>query len=264
MICRMLILLAAILLPTPGRAEIVPDLYRGQALVTGTQEPERTRGFRSALTDVLVKLTGDIGLEDDSRIEGLIARPHDLVSAFTYEDRMRGIPVHDEQGTRERPHILTVAFDPAAIDREIAALGMRKWDADRPVVAIWLGIATAAGTYVLTADGAAGYGQRAMLEETASRRGLPIRLPAEDSVTVGYADIAQRRGSVFRASPPEAAAFLLGTLQADEDGYWIVEWTLRHGTRETLWRMRKVTFDRALKSAIHTAMAVLREAAPEQ
>ena len=252
------------LLPSTAMAETVADLYQASALVTGTEEPERSRGFRIALADVVIKLTGDTALERDDRLTGLIARAPEFVVSYSYEDRMKGIPVHDEQGTRERPHILTVNFDTGPLNREIAALGIHRWSEDRPVVAVWLAIAAANGNYVLSAEGPAGYGQRAVLTETAARRGLPVRLPAQEHSTIGYDDVANRKPSVFRASAAGTDAFLLGTLRPGGDGYWEIEWTFRHGGQETLWRMRRVTFDRALKSGIDTAVGLLRAMPPSK
>ena len=50
----------------------------------------------------------------------MLAAAGDYVASFTYRDRLEGIPIHDEQGTYDRPHDLTVNVDPAKID---AALG---------------------------------------------------------------------------------------------------------------------------------------------
>ena len=34
-----------------------------------------------------------------------------MVEAFRYRDRMEGIPIHDEQGSHDRPHDLTTIFE---------------------------------------------------------------------------------------------------------------------------------------------------------
>ena len=90
--------LLASLLATPSHSVEVQDLYRGETIVTGTQEPERTRGLWIALKDVFVKLSGDISLLTNQQLDILIGDPHRFVADIEYEDRMKGIPVHDEQG----------------------------------------------------------------------------------------------------------------------------------------------------------------------
>jgi hypothetical protein len=48
--------------------------------------------------------------------------------------------------------------------------------ADRPLVAVWFAVRTPSEQYVLAQEGPAGYGQRAVFEETAPRIGLTIAL----------------------------------------------------------------------------------------
>ena len=59
-------------------------------------------------------------------------RPPDFVEGFSYRDLMEGIPVHDEQGSRDRPYDLTVIFEPDEVDAALAALGSAPWTGPRP------------------------------------------------------------------------------------------------------------------------------------
>jgi hypothetical protein len=68
------------------------------------------------LREVLVKVSGDPRLKDDPRVIGLAAHADRFVAAFGYVDMMAGIPKKDDQGSYDRPHKLTVHFDPAKID----------------------------------------------------------------------------------------------------------------------------------------------------
>src|SRR5688500_10874251 len=97
----------------------MPDLYRAKILVTGTAEPERTRGLRDGLVQVVIKLTGDAPLAGDARLEGMLRDPQRWVERFDYEDRLKDIPIHDEQGSRDRPYFLHMRFDPARLDPEL-------------------------------------------------------------------------------------------------------------------------------------------------
>src|ERR671915_2353166 len=69
-------LMAAILvaLGRPARALEVQDLAFAEVIVTGTEEPERTRGLALGLADVIVKLTGDARLAGSETIAPLLAR----------------------------------------------------------------------------------------------------------------------------------------------------------------------------------------------
>lgn len=227
------------------------DLYKATAFVTGTQEPERSRGFREGLRQVVVKLTGNPELVDSPGIAAALERPADFIAQFSYEDRMKGLAVHDEQGTRERPHFLFITFDRAKLDAFVASMGAHKWPLPRPRLTILLTIRDARRGYVLTRDGEHGYGQREALKSVAEKRGVPILLPPRETVTVetlGHAgDAALRKLSEQLAGDCPLA----GNLALDAAGfYWDMRWTLVCQGRTQRWSLSGVSFDTALTSGI--------------
>src|ERR1700733_343054 len=96
--------------PCPPNIDAV---YQADVIVTGTDMRQRPWGFAQTFRTVLVKSSGDPRLMDDQRVAELAAHAADFVVCFSYVDMMADIPVHDEQGTYDRPHKLTVTFDPA-------------------------------------------------------------------------------------------------------------------------------------------------------
>ncbi len=263
--CRLLLLaFPFIFAGLAAHAEEVKDLYNAQTVVTGTQEPERTRGFRVGLVDVVVKLTGDVRLADSDKLKPLLQDPHPLVEHFEYEDRMKGIPVHDEQGTRERPFYLRIRFKAPEMDKALADLGLRKWASDRPLLAVWLGVKTAVGDFILTKTGGDGYAQRIVLTETSQRRGLPVLLPDEEGgpSTVKFDDIAANNFPKIKNASAKADAWLCGVLSITESGYWDISWRLLWKGKSHDWAKRDVTFDVALKDGLQTSALILSGNAP--
>jgi uncharacterized protein len=256
MVRVLIVVFACLILSSIARAAEESDLYRAQAIVTGTVDPERTRGFKAALQDVVVKLTGDARLESSRKLQPLLAVPHSLVERFDYEDRMKGIPVHDEQGTRERPHYLRVKFKKTATDAALEKLGLKKWPSDRPVLAVWLGVRTALAPYVLEDNGPNGYGQRAVLMETSARRGLPIALPTKGQDAVRFDDIASNNIAKLKRASRRADAYLVGVLSITEAGYWNIDWQLFYQNRSRMWSLHDITFDTALKNGLQTAALI--------
>lgn len=98
------------------------DIYTTRAVVTGKDEGNRSVGFTLCFEDVLVKVSGDSSVVRDSRFASLAANAGQYVSAFSYRDRFEGKPVHDEQGTYDRPHFLTCQFDREKIDGVLKTL----------------------------------------------------------------------------------------------------------------------------------------------
>ncbi len=270
------ILIGLLVTSRRASAEIVPNLYTADAFVTGQIEPERSRGFREGVRDVIVKLTGDARLADDPRIAPLLADPAALIESFEYEDRMKDLPIKDEQGTRERPYFLHMRFKPDAVDRALAGLGVKTWGADRPLTRVKVQIGLGATRHCLTDSGPDGYGQRLAVIETAKRRGVPIILPRAKA---GRAARATTCGETFwpdENTVLESNAFvaegeLYGTLTLTNAGTWNVEWTVPRlgatrdwGPRAQLeWGLRGVSFDAAFRNGIETAAAVFSGNQPE-
>src|SRR5262245_24804101 len=225
LMCRLPLIFAFLVLAgANAHAFDAQDLYSAETIVTGTQEPERTRGFRAGLIDVIVKLTGYIRLAESNKFGPLLEKPHPLVEQFEYEDRMKGIPVHDEQGTRDRPHFLRIRFKAPEMDKALAELGLRKWS-ERPILAVWLGVKTAVGDYVLAKTGDDGYAQRAVIVETAARRGILVLLPDAEKAgsAVTFADVAAGNVEKMKAAS-QADAWLSGMLSITDSGYWDIKW----------------------------------------
>jgi uncharacterized protein len=78
-------------------------MYEADAIVTGTDMPQRPWGFAQTLRDVLVRSSGDPRLKDDPRTAELAVHADRFVACFNYVDMMAGVPLHDDQGTYDRP-----------------------------------------------------------------------------------------------------------------------------------------------------------------
>jgi hypothetical protein len=255
-VLRLLALLAFLIIAGPVPAAQGPDLYSAKILVTGTGEPERTRGLRDGLAEVVVKLTGDARLSGDRRLEGVLHDPHRWVERFDYEDRLKGIPIHDEQGSRERPYFLHMRFDPVRLDPELQRVGRPKWE-DRPAIKVLLGIRTKVGTYVLGQSGPQGYGERTALLGAAERRGLVVTLPESAAASVSFEDIAAGNLHAFERGTDPKSALLSGTLTIAESGYWDIAWRLSYRGRARSWSEAGVTFDVAFLNGLDKAALLL-------
>jgi hypothetical protein len=239
------------------------DLYRAETIVTGQGEQERLRGFRVGTEEAVVKLTGDAALVGSDKIAAIINRSAELVQDFTYEDRMKGIPVHDEQGTRDRPHFLRIRFAKAKFDAALAGAGLSGWKGGRPLLVVWLGIKDARSAYVLGGEGAEGYGQREVLKEASKKRGVPLLLPQPVPASVTYDTIARGDSALLRkeAETLGGDGVLYGTLDFNGDVAWNTRITLSAMGAEATWSMKGMTFDAALKGAIERSAAELAKKA---
>lgn len=256
-----IILLTAGCVSTPDPR--IDSLYQGRAIVTGTDERSRPRGIVEAFEEVLVKLSGDPRLLGDARVAAVSTRAATMVVDYDYRDRMEGFPIHDEQGTRDRPYDLTVRFARAAIDATLRELGREPWLAPRPKLGVFIAVHLGPTRYVLADAGERGFDQRSALLDAASRRGIPVVLPGAAALaaarlgadSLAATDLA-RIDDAARGLGGDRA--LTGQMTWDQAALrWTADWRLMVDGAERRWRTREATFDETFRSTLGIAAQIL-------
>lgn len=255
---------AALLLSPALAAPIhVSELYQASVIVTGQGEENRGTGLALCLREVLVKVSGDPTIMDLPQTNALAARAASFVDSFDYRDRMAGIPVHDEQGSRDRPYDLTATFNSAKIDDALLSLGRKSWRADRPTLAVIVLIKTGDVSYILADDGRQGRDQRDALQISADRLGIPIVIPDQSALLHAGVD-----GAAVAAADPawtnrlsralDADAALIGQMTwSDEALGWITQWRLTAQSGSIRWAVRGGSFDHAFRTGVGGAAQIL-------
>jgi hypothetical protein len=253
----------ALLAPAEVVSAEPEELYRATAIVTGTGEVNRRLGLALCLDDVLVKVSGDQRLLGDRRVAALAKRASTLVSSFTYHDRLAHRPIRDEQGTRDRPHDLTVTFDKAKIDAALAALGRKPWTGPRPRLVVFVGVNNGAAQYALAVDGERGVDQRDALAAAAAQIAIPIAVPNQAALTAAAAsyeslaapDLA-KLDAAAKANGGDRA--LVGRLTwNDRPVGWIADWHFAAEGKAYRWQIRGVSFDDAFRNGMRGAAQIL-------
>ena len=241
----------------------IDELYQAQAIVTGQREETRGAGFAQCLTDVLVKLSGDPRLIDDPKVAAMGTQAGTFVREFEYRDRMAGIPVHDEQGTRDRPYDLTVRFHPAKIDAALRTLGREPWITPRPRVVVFVSVRHGPTSYLLASDGRRGPGMAESLMAAAERVGLPMALPTQAALSqagVSFNEFAADDLGLFDAAATTMGGDLglVGRMTWNDEALgWIAEWRLAAHSKTYHWEIRGVNFDEAFRRATRGAVQIL-------
>ena len=239
------------------------NIYQTRAIVTGEREETRLPVLGQCLKDVLKKVSGDPVIDRDPRVEAFAGQAQAYIKSFSYHDRMEGIPIHDEQGTRDRPYDLTVDFHPEKIDELLQALGQKPWTARRPTIVVLLAVKHEARSYLLTGDADEGFDQRESFMSVAWLAGMPMTLPstaafseaemtAEKLPTADLADLKK----ITRASG--GGKVLVGSIAWNKGMLgWKGDWQLYSDDGPHHWQIRNVNFDAAFRSAMRGAAQVL-------
>jgi hypothetical protein len=239
----------------------IDTLYQAKTVVTGQSEENRIPGFADCLRQILVKVSGDQRLLGEPALDELLPKAGELVSSFRYRDRLEGIPIHDEQGTYDRPHDLTCIFDRAKIDAVLQSFGSRPWLAPRPRLVVFLGVRQNAKTFTLASDG----GDSPYMGESFHAAAMPllmtILLPEKaalaglDAQALEDLDMAELNA---RAKVTGGDLALAGSIVwSDEDLGWVANWRLAPAGETHSWQVRGVSFDEAFRVAMRGAVQIL-------
>jgi len=256
-------LTAALSIVRPADAAATAELYQAQTIVTGQGEVNRQIGFRDCLDRVLVRVSGDQRLPQKPEMLALRDKAGDFVDSFRYRDRLEGIPVHDEQGTHDRPHDLTCLYKPEVIDKLLTQLGSKPWLGERPRLSIVLAVDDSRRHFVLASDGDESPYMIESFQSAARPMAMSIVIPNKATLA--------KAGLIFeevRAISPELlgnTAASIGSRQvlagsivwSDKELGWIADWRLKAGDDIYTWQVRGVSFDEAFRVATRGAAQVL-------
>lgn len=239
------------------RCEPLDALYSSRAIVTGTGARNREPGFRDCLTRVLVRVSGDQRLAARPELERLKAEAGRFVLSFSYRDRLAGKPVHDEQGTYDRPHDLTCRYDPPVVDSLLRSLGSRPWLANRPRLAVFLDVERNGVSYRLSRDNPRDRAMREAFEASAPPMAMAVAFPgAENEASAATGSGLPHLSRAARAAgadlPLEGRLFW-----SDPDLGWVATWRLEVDGTAHEWTVRGVNFDEAFRVAIRGAAQIL-------
>lgn len=241
------------------------DLYTTQTVTSGTAEPRRAIGFAQCLRQVLVKVSGDQRLLDEPLVAEQASHAADLVASYSFRDRLAGIPIHDEQGSYDRPHDLTCVFDPGRLDAFLKRLDRTPW-LSRPRLVAVIAIRDMKGAESLLASDSGGVRDEDMrLALAAAAQGLALPLVLPTLQELWQAGIAADSPPAAGNSQPGALArsagadlALWGTMVwSDAALGWVVDWRLVPSGADQHWEISGVGFDDAFRNAVAGAAQVL-------
>jgi hypothetical protein len=238
------------------------NIYQSRAIVTGEREETRLPVLGQCLKDVLKKVSGDPVIDRDPRVETFAGQAQAYIKSFSYRDRMEGIPIHDEQGTRDRPYDLTIDFQPEKIDELLQALGHKPWTARRPTIVVMLAVKYEARSYLLTGDENEGFDQRESFMSAAWLTGMPMTLPSaaafkEAGMTAEKLPTADLGKLTKIARASGGGIVLVGSIAWNKGMLgWKGDWQLHSADGPHHWQIRNVNFDAAFRSAMRGAAQV--------
>lgn len=228
-------------------AETVTDLYRQSEPVAGQGEEERLEALATALSTVLVRVSGQRQVLEQAAIRQALQQPEALLEAYRYESATAG---------REQAQ-LVVHFSRASIEALLRESGLPLWPANRPSVLVWLVQDDwREGRRLISLQGKEGLALTAT--EAARDRGLPLLRPLldlQDQSSLQADQVwNQERERILEASEryrPDAV--LIGRYSQTSNGRWLSAWTLLHKQHERVFDLEAEADSEMLTQALETS-----------
>ncbi|WP_422138460.1 DUF2066 domain-containing protein [Endozoicomonas sp. ALC020] len=177
LIFTLLLALLSIQLP----AAEMNGLYRVGVPVTSQGNEEREAAIKQALSEVLVKVTGQRSTLSNEAVLQSLKNASALVRSFGYERRDTG---------SGQQLFLQVRFNEAAVNRLLRENDLGIWGSNRPDTIVWLAIEKQGGRQILRELADSPLVNN--LEHVMAARSLPVTLPLmdfEDSAAISDVDV---------------------------------------------------------------------------
>ena len=126
----------------------VAGLYEAEVPVTGQNALERVAAIRSALEEVLVKVSGKADVAQLPQLEPLLSQADQWVQRYQY----RAAPPGGGPPSPPLAQLLWMSFDRETINQRLYEAGIPVWGINRPSTLLWLAVDEGGERYLLGGD----------------------------------------------------------------------------------------------------------------
>lgn len=223
---RRVAVLLLLALAGPLAARDVSGLASATVSIKDRSLSERARVSAVALSQVLIKLTGNRRTPGDARAQALLGRASSLLLQYAYAAAPDG------------GLILKASFDQQVLTRELIARGIGTWSRQRPDTVVYLIVDDAQGHQLVGAASPGKFG--AAVKAKAELRAVPVSLARMDEDEVAQLLAAPDSqaisdAAVALASRYGGAAVLVGQLREAAAQQWEVRWRLDVNDETVAW-----------------------------
>lgn len=219
-----------------GQAIEVSGLYEAEQLVTSQGRAERKKIIRSALLDVLIKISGNTNIALSPGIPQLLDRSSQFLQQYRYRSEQQQ---HDsETGVVRNKQYLWVRFDKKSLDTALRKLELAIWGRNRPATLAWIAVEQKGQRQLLAGSETSQLSE--VILKKAQSRGIPLDLPLldlEDQQKIKVTDVLGGfQETILNASRRYSVdAVLVGRLRQLSNQRWQGRWTLNLAGREYNW-----------------------------
>jgi hypothetical protein len=218
------------LLLVSGIAPAVDNLFEADVPVAGQQPDLRTAYMKTAMQEVLVRVTGQPDVLNRASVRSMLDSPERFVQQYRYYTLPESTP----------PQLmLRVHFDGGAIQQALRQQGVAYWGgSERPEVLLWLAVEDHGTRYIVSAQDDSDASRE--LRQAARQRGIPLLLPLQDLEDQGKVRFTDVWGGFFDGVQAASARYnpgvvLIGRVNRGPSGGWVARWDMPDGGDAGSW-----------------------------
>jgi uncharacterized protein len=218
------------LLSVSGIVPAGDKLFEADVPVAGQQPDLRTAYMKTALQEVLVRVTGQPEVLTRDSVRAMLDSPERFVQQYRY---------YTVPGSTPPRLMLRVSFDGGSIKEALRQQGVAYWGkTERPETLLWLAVEDGGTRYIVSAQDNSDAARE--LQEAARQRGIPLLLPLmdlEDQSQVRFTDVW---GGFFDGLLAASARYkpgdvMIGRIHRDPSGGWEARWDMGGGRDGGSW-----------------------------
>ena len=157
----------------------VANLYKQEIPINSQGEQERQDAMGQALTNVLIKVTGQRDALNLPAVQAAMRNPAPYVQSYSY---------HRDEQDKQRRQFLQVNLDRTAVNRLLRESDVAIWGTNRPTTLMWLAVEDKGERQILSSSSEL----PKVMEGHFETRGIPVIPPLldfEDSLNVSAVDV---------------------------------------------------------------------------
>ena len=237
-----------IIVGSPLYAQSVTDVYEARVLIEDSDEGSPKQDLQRALTQILIKLTGNHKIFDTKPALKQVTDGSHYVEHYQYD-------------TIDERDYLIATFSAPSLSELLQRHGLKIWSSNRPDFIAWILIEADGKQEILNSE----MQQEAIhtLTRQAKQRGLPVLLPLmdfEDHRMLKISDIIEgNKVALLQATERYGAgAILVGQVIKTFENQWQGKWrVLGHHEDEKTWETIYASLEQSLTAGIDEAVDIV-------
>jgi len=241
-----------------AQAAIVQGLYESEMLVASQSKGERDKAMKTALVEVLAKVSGRPDVSTMANITSALGKPSRYVQQYQY----RKIPENSYLLTEAASgsQLIWFRFDEKAVNKLLQSSQLPVWGRTRPATLVWLAVEQDGERFLI--GGNSQEEIRFAIEKEAKRRGVAVLLPLldlEDQTKLNLTDVLNNsQEAIFQASARyQADAILVGRIGLSGNNSWQGRWILYEGGQGLSWNAQGSYSGELVSTGVTGALEIL-------